>query len=202
MIGTVFASPIGEINEMEIHIERWQRTRVLHSAANAKRIRGRRRPLPPSVRLITATRHRLREIGGIITGAQEDPTMTALAAPKLTGGKWLECFALYAVLQGVPIYSGVALAIKLIDAAEFVGQPFGAVIFVAMMSTFHAMLTSGLGARYRHFFRHSYEPLFADTTLSFSERVSRWLAKPNTAVQLLSQVLLLSALAIGVASIG
>jgi hypothetical protein len=128
--------------------------------------------------------------------------MTALATPKLTGRKWLECFALYFVLQGVPIYSGVALLIKLIDAAEFVGQPFGAVIFVAMMSTFHALLTPGFGARFPHFFRHSFEPLFADTTLSFSERVTRWLAQPNTALQLLSQALLLSALAIGVASIG
>ena len=127
--------------------------------------------------------------------------MTALAAPKLTGRKWLECFALYAVLQGVPIYSGVALAIKLIDAAEFIGEPFGAVIFVAMMSTFHALLTSGLGARFRHFFRHSYEPVFADTTLSFSERVTRWLAQPNTALQLLGHTLLLSALAIGVLGI-
>ncbi|PIT04357.1 hypothetical protein TSA1_29065 [Bradyrhizobium nitroreducens] len=124
--------------------------------------------------------------------------MTTLAAPKLTGRKWLECFALYFVLQGVPIYSGVALAIKLIDAAEFVGEPFGAAIFVAMMATFHALLTSGLGARFPHFFRHSFQPLFADTTLSFSERVTRWLAQPNTALQLLSQALLLSALAIGV----
>ncbi|KYG23873.1 hypothetical protein SE92_29530 [Bradyrhizobium sp. AT1] len=128
--------------------------------------------------------------------------MSALAAPKLTSRQQLECLALYGVLQGVPIYSGVALAIKLINAAEFVGEPFGAVTFVAMMSIFHALLTSGLGAKFPHFFRHSYEPLFADTTLSFSERVTRWLAQPNTALQLLSQALLLSALAIGVASIG
>jgi hypothetical protein len=40
MIGTVFASPPCEINEMEIHIGELRRTHFLHSAPNGKRIRG------------------------------------------------------------------------------------------------------------------------------------------------------------------
>ncbi|GMO11287.1 hypothetical protein [Bradyrhizobium sp. TM233] len=128
--------------------------------------------------------------------------MTTLAAPKLAGQNRLECFALYAVLQGLPIYSGVALLIKLINAPEFAGEPFGAAIFIATVTTFHGLVTPWLGPKFPHFFRHNFEPLFADPTLSFSEKVSRWLAQPKAALQLLSNALLLSVLAIGVASIG
>ncbi|WBL77241.1 hypothetical protein I3J27_30070 [Bradyrhizobium xenonodulans] len=127
--------------------------------------------------------------------------MTTLAAPKPTSRNRLECFVLYAVLQGLPIYSGVALMIKLINASEFAGEPFGAAIFIAMLMIFHGLVTPGLGPRFPHFFRHNFEPLFADPALSFSEKVSRWLAQPKTALQLLSNALLLSVLAVGVASI-
>src|SRR5438105_136335 len=50
--------------------------------------------------------------------------MTTLAAPNVASRNRLECFALYVLLQGVPFYSGVALTMKLIDASEFVGEPF------------------------------------------------------------------------------
>lgn len=128
--------------------------------------------------------------------------MTTLATPKLTGRNRLECFALYALLQGVPFYSGVALMMKLINESEFVGEPFGVAIFIAMASTFHALLNPALGPKFPHFFRHSFEPLFADPSLSFYEKVSRWLAQPKTAVLLLTNALLLSVLAAGVVSIG
>lgn len=127
--------------------------------------------------------------------------MTALAAPKLAGRNRLACFALYALLQGVPFFSGVALTMKLINTSEFVGEPFGAAIFVAMASTFHALVTPWLGPKFPHFFRHSFEPVFADPALSFSEKVSRWLAQPNTPLKLLSNLLLLAALAVGVAGL-
>jgi hypothetical protein len=127
--------------------------------------------------------------------------VTILAAPKLAGWNRLECFALYVLLQGVPFYSGVALVMKLINATEFVGEPFGAAIFIAMVTTFHALVTPWLGPRFPYFFRHSFEPLFADPTLSFSEKVSRWLAHPNTPLKLLSNLLLLSALAVAVAGL-
>jgi hypothetical protein len=127
--------------------------------------------------------------------------MTALAAPNLTGRNRLECFALYALLQGIPFYAGIALMMKLIDASEFAGEPGGAAIFVAAASTLHALVNPWLGPRFPHFFRHSFEPLFADPALSFSEKVSRWLVQPKTALQLLTNALLLSVLAVGVVSI-
>jgi hypothetical protein len=127
--------------------------------------------------------------------------MTILTPSQLTSRARHECFALYFLLQGVPFFTGVALAMKLINVSEFVGEPFGAASFVAMASTFHALVTPCLGPKFPYFFRHSFEPLFADPALSFSEKVSRWLAKPNTPLKLLSNLLLLSALAIGVAGL-
>lgn len=122
--------------------------------------------------------------------------MTTLAAPNVASRNRLECFALYVLLQGVPFYSGVALTMKLINASEFVGEPF-----IAMASTLHALVTPWLGPKFPHFFRHSFQPPFADPALSFSEKVSRWLAHPNTPLKLLSNLLLLSALAVGVAGL-
>jgi hypothetical protein len=127
--------------------------------------------------------------------------MTALAAPKPTSRNRIECLALYALLQGVPFYSGVALMMMLINASEFADQRYGAAIFIAMASTFHALLTPWLGPKFPRFFRHYYEPLFADPTLSFSEKVSGWLAQPKIALQLLTNLLMLSVLGVGVASI-
>jgi hypothetical protein len=43
MIGTVFASPPGEINEMEIHIGRLTRTTLLRSTSCGGRIHLRKR---------------------------------------------------------------------------------------------------------------------------------------------------------------
>jgi hypothetical protein len=125
--------------------------------------------------------------------------MTVPATPKPTNRDHLECFALYALLQGVPFYSAVALTMKLINASEFIGEPFGAANFIAMASTLHALATPWLGPKFPHFFRHCFEPLFADPALSLSEKVTRWLAQPNTPLKLLSNLLLLSALAVGVA---
>ena len=128
--------------------------------------------------------------------------MIALAAPKLASRNCLECFALYALLQGVPFYSGVALMMILIDSSQSAGERYGVAIFIAMAATLHALVTPWLGPKFPYFFRHYNEPLFADPMLSFSEKVSRWLAQPKTALQLLtSLLLLLSVLAVGVASI-
>lgn len=127
--------------------------------------------------------------------------MTALAASRLVSRNQLECLTLYALLQGVPLYSGVALMMKLINASEFAGEPFGVATFVAIASTLHALVNPWLGPKFPHFFRHSFEPLFADPALSFSGKVSRWLAQPKTALQLLTNALLLSVLAIGAAGI-
>ena len=127
--------------------------------------------------------------------------MTTLAAPKFAGQNRLECFALYALFQGVPIYSGVALMMKLVAASEIIGERYGAIIFIVLAATFHGLVTPWLAPKFPRFFRHNREPVFADATLSFTEKVSRWLAQPKTALELLTNVLLMSVLAIGVASI-
>lgn len=128
--------------------------------------------------------------------------MTTLAAPNLAGRNRLECVALYAVLQGLPVYSCVALLMKLTDASRFAREPFGAALFVATVALLHSLVTPWLGPKFPHVFRHNFEPLFADPTLSFSDKVSRWLAQPKSALQLLSNALLLSVLAIGAAGMG
>lgn len=125
--------------------------------------------------------------------------MPTVAVPQSTTRSRIECLLLYALLQGIPFYSIVALTMRLIDGSEFAGQRFGAAIFIAMTSILHALITHGLGPKFPYFFRHSYEPLFADPTLSFSDKVSRWLAQPKTALQLLTNALLLSVLAVGIA---
>ena len=127
--------------------------------------------------------------------------MTALADRKLTALNRLEGFLLYAVCQGLPTYAGVALTVKLMGASEIVGERYGAAIFVVIASTIHGLVTPWLAPKFPRFFKHSSEPVFLDATLSFAEKVSRWLAQPNTAVQLLTNVLLLSVLAVGVTSI-
>jgi len=127
--------------------------------------------------------------------------MTALAAPKRTIQNRLECFTLYALLQGVPLYSGVVLMMKLIATSEIVGERYGAAIFIVLAATFHGLVMIWLAPKFPRFFRHNNAPVFGDATLSFTEKVTGWLAEPKTAVELLTNVMLMSVLAIGVASI-
>ncbi|MBR0786384.1 hypothetical protein [Bradyrhizobium iriomotense] len=127
--------------------------------------------------------------------------MTALTAPKFAAHNRLECFALYAVFQGVPLYSSVVLMMKLVAASAIVSERYGATIFIVLAATFHGLMTPWLAAKFPRAFRHNSAPMFGDATLSFTEKVSRWLAEPKTAVELLTNVLLMSVLAIGVASI-
>ncbi|MGY8634256.1 hypothetical protein RAD15_17395 [Bradyrhizobium sp. 14AA] len=128
--------------------------------------------------------------------------MTALAAPKLAVQNRLECVVLYALVQGVPLYSSVVLMMKLVAASEIIGERYGAAIFIVLAATFHGLVTSWLAPKFPRFFRHNSAPMFGDATLTFTEKVARWLAQPKTAVELLTNVFLMSVLAIGVASTG
>ena len=67
---------------------------------------------------------------------------------------------------------------------------------------FYAVLTPWLGRKFPNRFRYSYEPLFFDASLSFSEKIARWRTQPVTSLQLVTNVMLLSLLAVGVASVG
>ena len=127
--------------------------------------------------------------------------MTALASPKFAALNRLEGFLLYALCQGLPIYAGAALTVKLMGVSEIVGERYGAAIFVAIASTFHGLAVPWLGPKFPRFFRHTTEPAFLNAHLGFAEKVFCWMAQPKTALQLLTNVLLLSVLAVGVTSI-
>jgi hypothetical protein len=66
----------------------------------------------------------------------------------------------------------------------------------------HGLLLPWPGPRYQRFFRKVYEPLFFDAGLSFAEKVAQWRVRPITSLQLMTTVLMLSLLAVGVASLG
>jgi hypothetical protein len=127
--------------------------------------------------------------------------MNAIAAPKSPQQNRLEGFALTALLQGFPTYATAALMLKLVGAHEIVGERFGATIFVVLATIFHGMFTPWLARTFPKYCASAYAPCFFDETLSFAEKIAQWRVQPMASVQLVSSVLLLSLLAVGVASI-
>lgn len=128
--------------------------------------------------------------------------MNTAAAPKSHGMNRLEGMTLSALFQGFPIFAAVALMLRLFGSHQLVGHSGGAVIFVALATLFHAMLTPVLARRYPKIVRHGYEPLFFDPALSFGEKLAQWRTQPKTSLQLVTTVLMLSVLAVAVASMG
>jgi len=120
--------------------------------------------------------------------------MNALAVPKSPMQNRLEGFALTAIFQGFPTFAAAALLLKLAH------HPIagGVVFFVVATSVFHGLLTPWLAPKFPKFFKHSYEPLFFDASLSFSEKIEKWRAQSVTSLQLVTNVLMLSLLAVGV----
>ncbi len=102
--------------------------------------------------------------------------MPAISETKSPAQNRLEGFALSAVLLGFPTYAVAVLVIKLMGAHEIVGSPGGPVIFVVLA-------------------------LFYDARLSVADKIAQWRVQPAASVQLVSNVLLLSLLAVGVVSI-
>jgi hypothetical protein len=128
--------------------------------------------------------------------------MNAITAPKSSSQNRLEGFVLTALFQGFPTFAAAALMLKFVGSHEIVGQRYGAAIFVVLAALFYALLTPWLGRKFPGRFRHGYEPLFFDASLSFSEKIARWRTQPVTSLQLVTNVMLLSLLAVGVASVG
>jgi hypothetical protein len=127
--------------------------------------------------------------------------MTAIPQPKSAVQNRLEGYVLTALFQGFPTYAVAVLAIKLMGAHEIVGERGGAAIFVVLASIIHALLTAWLGPKFPKFFRQGgYEPLFFEPGLSFPEKIAQWRVKPEASVQLVSNLLLMSLLAVGVVS--
>lgn len=128
--------------------------------------------------------------------------MNAITESKSPALNRLEGFALTALFQGFPTFAAAALMLKFVGSHEIVGQRYGAAIFVVLAALFYALLTPWLGRKFPNRFRHGYEPLFFDASLSFIEKIARWRTQPVTSLQLVTNVMLLSLLAVGVASVG
>lgn len=127
--------------------------------------------------------------------------MNTVAAVKSPQRNQLEGVALTALFQGLPMFAGVALTLKLIGAPEIVGDRWGAAIFVATASLIHALLVPWLAPKFPLIIRHGYEPLFFDANLSFADKIAQWRMKPTVSIELVSNMLMLALLAVGVASI-
>lgn len=98
----------------------------------------------------------------------------------------------------IPTFGAAVLFLKLVAGNQIVGQAGGAVIFVATATLIRALTTSWLGPKFPRYFKNSYEPLFFDATLSFTEKLSRWRTQPGTSLQFVTNATLLSLLAVGV----
>ena len=123
--------------------------------------------------------------------------MNAITASKSSTQNRLEGFVLTVLFQGFPTFAAAALLLKL-ARHDIAG---GAVLFVVMASIFHGLLTPWLAPKFPKFFRNGYEPLFFDASLSFAEKLEKWRVQPATSLQLVTNVLLLSLLAMAVVSL-
>jgi hypothetical protein len=128
--------------------------------------------------------------------------MNTTAVAKSRGLNLLEAMTLSAIFQGLPTFAAAVLLLKLAGAHEIVGQPYGAAIFVALSSLFYGLMMPWLAPKFPKLFRNSYEPLFLDASLSFSEKLAQWRMQPKTSLQLVTTVMMLSLLAVGVVSVG
>ena len=73
-------------------------------------------------------------------------------------------------------------------------------LFVVLTSVLHGLFTPWLAPKFPKFLGHGYEPLFFNAGLSFAGKIEKWRAQPTTSLQLVTNVLMLSLLAVGVAS--
>ena len=128
--------------------------------------------------------------------------MSAITAPKSRKMNWLEGATLSAVLQGLPTFTGAAMLLKLVGSSHIVNDTGGALIFVLTSSILYAVVMPWLAPKFPRFFANSYEPLFFDAGLSFSEKVLRWRTQPKASLQLLTNVVMLSLLAVAVLCVG
>ena len=128
--------------------------------------------------------------------------MTTIATEKSPALNRLEGFALVCLFQGFPTFAATVLMLRLVGDHQLVGHPGHATTFVLLATPIYALLGPWLGRRFPKTFKNGYEPLFFDAGLSFSEKIARWRIQPMSSLQLLSSMMLLSVLAVGVASLG
>ena len=125
-----------------------------------------------------------------------------ITVPKLSGLNQLEGLTLTVGLHAFPIFASAALMIKLATVSHIIAPGGNPAHIVPMASVFYAVFVRVLGPRFPTRFKNAYEPLFFDATLPFAEKIQRWRMQPATSLQLMTWTLLLSLLAVGVASLG
>ncbi|MBI5262342.1 MAG: hypothetical protein HY852_11065 [Bradyrhizobium sp.] len=127
--------------------------------------------------------------------------MNATIARRSRVQNQLEGFALTTIFQSLPTFAAAVLLLKLAGSHDLVGDP-GVAIFVSFASLCHALLAGLLGPKFPNLFKTVYEPLFFDLRLSLSDKITQWRTQPIASLQLVAIVLMLSVLAVGVASVG
>jgi len=128
--------------------------------------------------------------------------MSAITTRKSRTMNWLEGVTLLAGLQALPTFSGMALVLKLDGRVDIINRPGSAAILVLAASILSALVTVWLAPKFPRILRSSYEPIYFDASLSFSEKILRWRTDPTGSRQLLTNVLTLSLLALIVLSVG
>jgi hypothetical protein len=124
-----------------------------------------------------------------------------VAARKSHAQNLLEGFALTTIFQSFPTFATAVLLLKLFGDRDLVGDP-GVAIFVIFASLLRGVLAVSLGARFPAICKTIYEPKFFDSQLSLSEKIIEWRTQPTASLQLVIFVLMLSVLAVMVASVG
>jgi hypothetical protein len=83
----------------------------------------------------------------IVAGAEPasgNAAMNTVTSAKSSQQNRLEGVALTAMFQGLPMFAGIALCLKLMGEHEIVGKRWGAAIFVAIACFIHALLVPWL----------------------------------------------------------
>jgi hypothetical protein len=125
--------------------------------------------------------------------------VTALKSPRCNQ---FEGMVLTAIFQGFPIFANAVLLLKITGSHETIADKGGAApVFVVCTTIMFALLMTWLGPKFPRFFK-TYEPLFYDATLSFSEKLARWRTQPAASLQLVTTMMLMSLLAVAVVSVG
>jgi phosphatidylserine synthase len=128
--------------------------------------------------------------------------MNAIAVSKSRMQNWLEGTVLTGLFQGLPTFAAAAMLLKIASTSHLVRDQGGALIFVITTTLFYAILTPWLAPKFPRLFKQSYEPLFFDASLSFSEKIVRWRTQPKASLQLMANVMMLSLLAVAVMTVG
>ncbi|WP_249128800.1 MULTISPECIES: hypothetical protein [Bradyrhizobium] len=109
--------------------------------------------------------------------------MLFITAPKPGPLNWLEGFALTSILQGFPIFAAASLMVKLLG----VYRGSSPVLTIALASIFYGIFVVSVGSAFPKV-KSGYEAQFFDASLSPSEKIARWRAKPATSLQLMASV--------------